>query len=812
MLITFYGFVQTGPTMKYICLVCYHPIFFNLKKTTQKSMKTINVIKRDGTSAPLDLKMIHDMVEWACNGYENVSVSDIEINSKIQFYDGITTSEIQKIMIKSAADLISEENPDYQYVAARLLLSDIYKKVFKQDKPIPFEFFVRNNVYRGVYDKSILDEYSQSELVYFGKKLRHDRDNLFTYAGLRQMVDKYLLQDRNTFELYETPQEAFMLIAMFMFKNYKGQKRKKYVLDLYEAVSTFKISLPTPIMSGVRTPLRQFSSCCLIDVGDSLESILQSNTAVGYYIASRAGIGLNFGRIRGLGANIRNGEVIHTGLVPFLKIFEATTKGFTQNAIRGGSSTSTLPFFHWEIETFIQLKNNKGNDENRVRRMDYSVAVNRLFRERVKNNEDITLFSSEEVRDLYDAFYDSDYEKFKMLYEMYEANNRIRKKKINARQFYLDLLKERYETGRIYILNADRVNEHSSFKDRIYMSNLCQEITLPTEPITDVNKTDGEIAMCILSNINLGKIERIEELDHLTELLVRFLDELIDYQDYPVVSAEKSTKARRSLGIGVSDVFHFLAKNNLRYDNEEGRKTIHRYMERFQYGLIKASNQLAKEKGACELFDRTKYADGIMPIDTYAEAVDEIVENDLEMDWDGLREDVKKYGLRNSALSAIPPAASSSVVSNSTPGIDPVRKLLIAKMSKYGALKQLVPGFGEYEENYTLAWDIDNEEYLKFVAIFQKFIDQSISTNQYYDISKYKNNKVPVRDLIRHDGIAYKYGLKTLYYMNVNDNSGKELKKVKFTSEEQQTPVFNFAKLELDIDDYDSCEGGGCSV
>ncbi len=773
-------------------------------------MQTINVIKRDGTSAPLDLKMIHDMVEWACNGYQNVSVSDIEINSKIQFYDGITTSEIQKIMIKSAADLISEENPDYQYVAARLLLSDLYKKVFKQDKPIPFEFFVRNNVFRGVYDKSILEAYTQSELVYFGKKLKHERDNLFTYAGLRQMVDKYLLQDRNTFELYETPQEAFMLIAMFMFKNYKGAKRKKYVLDLYEAVSTFKISLPTPIMSGVRTPLRQFSSCCLIDVGDSLESILQSNTAVGYYIASRAGIGLNFGRIRGLGANIRNGEVIHTGLVPFLKMYEATTKGFTQNAIRGGSSTSTLPFFHWEVETFIQLKNNKGNDENRVRRMDYSLAVNKLFRERVRKNQDITLFSMEEVRDLYDAFYGNDYEKFKMLYEMYEKNDRIRKKKINARQFYLDVLKERYETGRIYILNADHVNEHSSFKDHIYMSNLCQEITLPTEPITDVNKTDGEIAMCILSNINLGKIESIEELDSLTELLVRFLDELIDYQEYPVIAAEKSTKARRSLGIGVSDVFHFLAKNNLRYDSEAGRKTIHRYMERFQYGLIKASNKLAKEKGACELFERTKYADGIMPIDTYAEAVDEIVDNDLLLDWDSLRRDVKKYGLRNSALSAVPPAASSSVVSNSTPGIDPVRKLLIAKMSKYGALKQLVPGFGQYEENYTLAWDIDNEAYLKFIAIFQKFIDQSISTNQYYDISKYKNNKVPVKDLIRHDGIAYKYGLKTLYYMNINDNSGNELAKIKQQSE--QAPVFNFAKLELDIDDYDSCEGGGCSV
>ena len=775
-------------------------------------MGTINVIKRDGTSAPLDLKMLHDMVEWACEGYQNVSVSDIEINSKIQFYDGITTSEIQKIMIKSASDLISEENPDYQFVAARLLLSDLYKKVFKQNRPIPFEYFVRNNVYRGVYDKSILDDYTQRELVYFGKKLNHKRDYLFTHAGLRQMVDKYLLQDRNTFELYETPQEAFMLIAMFMFKKYEPAKRKKYVLDLYEAVSTFKISLPTPIMSGVRTPLRQFSSCCLIDVGDSLESILQSNTAVGYYIASRAGIGLNFGRIRGLGANIRNGEVIHTGLVPFLKMYEATTKGFTQNAIRGGSSTSTLPFFHWESETFMQLKNNKGNDENRVRRMDYSVALNKLFRERVRKNEDITLFSMEEVRDMYDAFYGDDYKKFEMLYEMYEQNPKVRKKQINARQFYLAMLKERYETGRIYILNADHINEHSSFKDHIYMSNLCQEITLPTEPIEDVNKTDGEIAMCILSNINLGKIESIDELDKLTELLVRFLDELIDYQDYPVIAAEKSTKARRSLGIGVSDVFHFLAKNNLHYDTDKGKQIIHRYMERFQYGLIQASNKLAKEKGACALFERTKYSDGIMPIDTYAEAVDEIVANDLEMDWESLRKNVKKYGLRNSALSAIPPAASSSVVSNSTPGVDPVRKLLIAKMSKYGALKQLVPGYGQYEENYSLAWDIDNEEYLKFIAVFQKFLDQSISTNQYYDISKYKNNKVPVKDLIRHDAIAYKYGLKTLYYMNINDNSGNELAKMKKESETE--PIFNFGKLELDLDldDYDSCEGGGCSV
>jgi ribonucleoside-diphosphate reductase alpha chain len=417
-------------------------------------MEQINVVKRDGSKAPIDLSMIHEAVEWACNGYENVSVSDIEINSKLQFYEGITTAEIQKVMIRSAADLISEKQPNYQYVAARLLLMDLRKQVYKQLNPIPFEYLVKNNIYRGVYDKVLLEKYNQQDLVYFSKHINYDRDFKFTFAGMSQMVDKYLLQDRITGELYETPQEAFMLIGMFMFMNYEKKQRKEYVVKLYDALSTFKISLPTPIMSGVRTPLRQFSSCCLIDVGDSLESIMNSNTAVGYYTAHRAGIGLNFGRIRGIDAQIRNGEVVHTGLVPFLKIFEASTKGFTQNSVRGGGSTSTLPFFHWEIETFIQLKNNKGNDENRVRRMDYSIALNKLFRERVKNNENITLFSSEETRELYELFYSSDYEGFEELYLLLENNQNIRKKSINAREFYLALLKERYETGRIYILNA----------------------------------------------------------------------------------------------------------------------------------------------------------------------------------------------------------------------------------------------------------------------------------------------------------------------------------------------------------------------
>ncbi len=777
-------------------------------------MEEIHVIKRDGTRKPINLAKIHEAVEWACNGYADVSVSDIEINSKLQFYEGITTAEIQKVMIHSAADLISEERPNYQYVAARLLLMDLRKKVYKQADPIPFDYLVRNNIYKGVYDKILLRKYSEQEIVYFSKHIDYSRDFNFTYAGLSQMVDKYLLQDRITGDLYETPQEAFMLIGMFMFMSYKKSVRKDYVIKLYDALSQFKISLPTPIMSGVRTPLRQFSSCCLIDVGDSIESIMHSNTAVGYYTSQRAGIGLNFGRLRGIDAKIRGGEVVHTGLVPFLKMFEATTKSFTQNSIRGGGSTSTLPFFHWEIETFIQLKNNKGNDENRVRRMDYSVALNKLFRERVKKNQDITLFSNEETIELYNLFYSSDYERFKEMYLDFENDYSVRKKRINARELYLAILKERYETGRIYILNADHVNTHSSFKDNIYMSNLCQEITLPTEPLSDINKTNGEIAMCILSNINLGKLDSIDEIDELTDLLVRFLDELIDYQEYPVKVAEKSTKNRRSLGIGVSDVFNFLAKNKLMFDQAEGRSIIHQYMERFQYGLIKASANLAKEKGACKYYNRTKYADGIFPVDTYSKNTDEVTPNKLLCDWNALRNLVKTNGLRNSALSAIPPAASSSIVSNSTPGVDPVRKLLITKMSKYGPLKQLVPGYESYKENYSLAWDIDNEEYIKFVAIFQKFIDQSISTNMYYDIAKYENNKVPMKDLIRHESMAYKYGLKTLYYLNSNDNSGEatqELAQQEDNTAEEKGQTIKTEPIKL-VFEEEGCEGGACSV
>ncbi len=774
-------------------------------------MDDIFVCKRDGTKVKLKLSKIHDAVEWACNGYDNVSVSDVEMNSKLQFYQGISTKEIQEVMIKSAADLISEERPNYQYVAARLLLMDLRKSVYKQNAPIPFEYLLHTNINKGVYDKLILECYSEQEIVYYSKYIDYDRDFLFTYAGLRQMVDKYLLQDRKTKELHETPQEAFMLIAMYMFKDMEKAAREPFVIKLYDALSQHKISLPTPIMAGVRTPLRQFSSCCLIDVGDSLQSIMNSNTAVGYYTAQRAGIGLNFGRIRGIDAPIRGGEVVHTGLVPYLKIFEASTKGFTQNSVRGGGSTSTLPFFHWEIETFIQLKNNKGNDENRVRRMDYSIALNGFFRKRVKENRDICLFSTEEVRELYDAFYSSDPKRFEELYLQYEQRTNIRKKTVNARELYLAILKERYETGRIYILNADHVNTHSSFKDSVYMSNLCQEITLPTRPIENVHSDHGgEIAMCILSNINLGKVESIDELDELTELLVRFLDALIDYQEYPLLAAELSTKKRRSLGIGLSDVFHFLAQQGLWYDSEEARNLIHRYTERFQFGLLKASNKLAQEKGACEWFGRTKYADGILPIDTYCKRVDELVAVPLECDWESLREEIQKTGLRHSTLSAVPPAASSSMVSNSTPGIDPPRKLLTVKTSKFGPIKQLVPEYGELKGSYVTAWDVDNAEYTKLVATVQKFLDQSISTNQYYSVANYPDNKIPVSELIKHETMAYNYGLKTLYYLNTNDNSG-EVSQLSVRENVRPQVVFQFENLQAEAVG-DDCESGACAV
>ena len=738
----------------------------------------IKVVKSDGSRVDIDLDKIHVMVSHACKNITGVSESLVEMNSGLQFYDGITTKDIQSILIKSASDLISLENPNYQFVAARLLLFALQKQVFstkwadgKEIYPRLFDM-INRNIESGVYSKELLDHYTEEEIDTCNGYVRHNRDFDFTYAGLQQIVDKYLVQDRSTNEVYETPQFMYMLIAMTLFQNYNGHGEKNrlwYVKNYYDAISQFKINIPTPIMAGVRTPLKQFASCVLVDSDDTLDSIFSSDHAIGKYVAQRAGIGINAGRIRGLGIKIRGGEVQHTGVIPFLKKFESTVRCCTQNGVRGGSATVHFPIWHQEIEDIIVLKNNKGTEDNRVRKLDYSIQMSELFYKRFLNNEDITLFSPHVAEGLYEAFGTPEFDE---LYEKYERKTSIPKQKINARELITDLLKERAETGRIYIMNIDHCNTHSAFLDKVNMSNLCQEITLPTTPIQSIEDYNGEIALCILSAINVGKIN-IEDLEHLCDLAVRGLEELIDYQEYPVKAAEKSTLKRRSLGIGYIGLAHYLAKHKASYGSPESLELVHELTEEFQYQLICASVNLAKEKGKNDWHHKTKYAKGILPIDTYKKDVDDLTTNGLKKDWEALRGEVLEHGMRHSTLSAQMPSESSSVVSNATNGIEPPRDLLSVKKSKKGTLKQVVPQYGQLKNFYTLLWDMeDNLGYIKIVALMQKFFDQGISGNWSYNPENYENNEVPISVMATDLLNTYKYGWKTSYYHNTMD--GKE--------------------------------------
>ena len=526
-------------------------------------------------------------------------------------------------------------------------------------------------------------------------------------------------------------------------------------------------------MGGVRTPLRQFASCVLVDADDTLDSIFSSDMAIGKYVAQRAGIGINAGRIRGINSKIRGGEVQHTGVVPFLKKFESTVRCCTQNGIRGGSATVHFPIWHKEIQDIIVLKNNKGTEDNRVRKLDYSIQLSKLFYERFITNEKITLFSPHDVPGLYDSF---GTEFFDELYVRYENNESIPKTRIDAQELILNILKERAETGRMYLMNIDHCNSHSSFLDKVNMSNLCQEITLPTKPIQHIDDPDGEIALCILSAINVGKINRLEELEDLCDLSVRGLEELIDYQGYPVKAAENSTKKRRSLGIGFIGLAHYLAKNGEHYDDVSAWQLTHDLTEAFQYYLLKSSNQLAQEKGKCEYFDRTKYSQGILPIDTYKSEVDEIVPNNLKYDWESLRTSITTHGLRHSTLSAQMPSESSSIVSNATNGIEPPRDYLSVKKSKKGPLKQIVPSYGHLKNNYTILWEMKNNDgYIKVISVMQKFFDQAISGNWSYNPEHFEDNEVPVSVMANDLLTTYKYGWKTSYYQNTNDLKSDEI-------------------------------------
>ena len=726
------------------------------------------VVKRNGSIQPLNLEKMHVMVEEACKNLAGVSASQVEIQSGIQFYDGISTAEIQEILIRSASDLIDLDHPNYQYVAARLLLFALRKNLYGRIHELPnLKEHVIKCVDKGIYDEDILTTYSDEEFDKLESFLDHDRDYLFTYAGLRQVVDKYLVQDRSTGNLYETPQFMYLLIAATIFSKYPQETRLDYVKKYYDAISKHRINIPTPIMAGVRTPLRQYASCVLVDIDDTLDSIFSSDMAVGRYVAQRAGIGINAGRIRGINAKIRGGEVQHTGVVPFLKKFESTVRCCTQNGIRGGSATVHFPIWHQEIQDIIVLKNNKGTEDNRVRKLDYSIQLSALFYQRFIDNEQITLFSPHDVPNLYDSF---GTESFDDLYRTYESDESIPKTSIGAQELILALLKERAETGRIYIMNIDHCNSHSSFIDKVEMSNLCQEITLPTKPIQHIDDDSGEIALCILSAINIGKIRDVSDLKSLCDLSVRSLDELIDFQGYPVEAAEIATKARRSLGIGYIGLAHYLAKQGVKYGDPKAWELVHDLTEAFQYHLIESTVNLAKEKGACEYSSRTKYGQGILPIDTYKKDVDELVPNNLKYDWDSLRALVKEHGVRNSTLSAQMPSESSSVVSNATNGIEPPRGYLSTKKSKKGPLKQIVPQYGTLKNNYTLLWEMPNNTgYINIVSVMQKFFDQAISGNWSYNPEHYPDNEVPVSQMAQDLLTTYKYGWKTSYYQNTYD-------------------------------------------
>ena len=754
------------------------------------------VKKRNGTIEPLNLEKMHVMVEQACEGLAGVSASQVEIQSGIQFYDGISTAEIQEILIKSASDLIDLDHPNYQYVAARLLLFSVKKSLYGRMHDTPsLREHVEKCVWNGIYDSEILKSYDEEEFDKLQGIIDHERDYLFTYAGLRQIVDKYLVQDRSTGALYETPQFMYLLISATIFSKYPKEVRLDYVKKYYDAISRHKINIPTPIMAGVRTPLRQYASCVLVDIDDTLDSIFTSDMAIGRYVAQRAGIGINAGRIRGINAKIRGGEVQHTGVVPFLKKFESTVRCCTQNGIRGGSATVHFPIWHQEIRDIIVLKNNKGTEDNRVRKLDYSIQISKLFYERFIENKEISLFSPHDVPGLYDSF---GTELFDELYVRYESDESIPKTRVGAQELILELLKERAETGRLYIMNIDHCNSHSSFLDKVEMSNLCQEITLPTKPLQHIDDPHGEIALCILSAINVGKLRDLSELEVLCDLSVRSLDELIDFQGYPVKAAEIATKARRSLGIGYIGLAHYLAKNGVSYSDKKAWELTHDLTEAFQYYLIKSTVNLAKEKGACEYSNRTKYGNGILPIDTYKKDVDELVSNDLKYDWESLRALVLEHGVRNSTLSAQMPSESSSVVSNATNGIEPPRGYLSIKKSKKGPLKQIVPQYASLKNNYTLLWEMkDNSGYISIVAVMQKFFDQAISGNWSYNPENYSDNEVPVSVMAQDFLTTYKYGWKTSYYQNTYDIK---------TDEIEETPQLDNLVSNILSSEEEDCE------
>ena len=753
----------------------------------------IQVTKRDGTREPLNINKFHKVAAYACEGLSGVSVSDLELATHIQFYNGIKSDDIQETLIKAAADLISEDAPNYQYVAGRLINYNLRKKVYNRYKPHSLYSHYINVMDAGYYDTGLGVAYELGDWMELEKYIDHDRDNLLTYAAMEQFRGKYLIKNRVTGQFYETPQMAFMLIAMTLFQNYT-QDRLKWVKELYDAISTFDISLPTPIMAGVRSPQRQFSSCVLIETDDSLDSINATSSAIVKYVSQKAGIGIGGGSIRAIGSAIRNGDASHTGVVPFWKHFQSAVKSCSQGGVRGGAATLYYPLWHYEVEDLLVLKNNKGTEDNRIRHLDYGVQFNKVMYERLLSGGNITLFSPHDCPDLYRAFF-SDVDEFRTLYEKYERSTKIRKKTIPAIDLFSAFMQERKDTGRIYLMNVDHANDHGSFVKEvpIKMSNLCCEITLPTTPLKDIHDEEGEISLCTLAAINWGKIKKPADFERPCTIAVRALDALLDYQSYPVRAAEVGTRNRRPLGVGIINFAYWLARNDTNY-SDPNLDLIHEYAEAWSYYLIKASVDLAEEFGSCPLDHQTKYAYGTMPIDTYKKEVDELVAPNYKMPWSILASRALSSGIRNSTLMALMPAETSAQISNSTNGIEPPRALVSIKQSKDGVMKQVVPELKRLKNKYELLWDQKSPEgYLKIMAVLQKFIDQAISVNTSYNPVHYEDGKIPMSEMLKHVLMHYKYGGKTLYYFNTNDGAG----------EIEDKPL---ASGSIDEEDCDSCK------
>lgn len=755
-------------------------IFLNQSKAFINMNKDIQVIKRNGQKEAINMDKIHRVLDWASQGLHGVSVSQVAMNAHLAFFEGIRTEDIHETIIKSAADLIDKKSPDYQYVAARLSIFHLRKKAFKSFTPPTLFEHLKKLTNLKIYDNAILAKYTKEQIDELDKYVEHNRDMNFSYAAVKQLETKYLVQNRTTNEVFESPQQLYMLVGMCLFQEYEALARMKIVKQFYDAVSLFKISLPTPIMAGVRTPTRQFSSCVLIETDDDLDSISATAGAIVKYVSQRAGIGVNAGKIRALGSPIRGGEAMHTGCIPFYKHFYTAVKSCSQGGVRGGAATLFYPIWHLEVEDLLVLKNNTGVEENRIRHLDYGVQFNGLMYERFLNSGNITLFSPHDVPKLYDAFF-QDQKLFKHLYEQYEQDELVRKKSIKARDLFATFMQERANTGRIYLQNVDHCNTHGAFDPSVApvrQSNLCMEITLPTKPLYSVQDEEGEIALCTLSAVNLGTLKSLDELENIVNIIVRALNCLLDYQDYPIKAAQISSMNRRTLGIGVTNLSYYLAKNGVKYSDGSANNLVHNTFEALQYYALKASNTLAQEDGACPSFSQTQYAKGILPIDTFKKTVNDFCSAKLQLDWDALRHNIKTTGLRNSTLTALMPCESSSQISNSTNGIEPPRAFVTTKQSKDGLLKQIVPEYEKLKDQYELLWDIENNKgYLQICAIMQKFVDQSISVNTHYDPAKFENRKVPMKLFLMDLLTAYKYGIKTLYYHTTRDGSGENMLK-----------------------------------